>query len=188
MSQYFTCIHSKKSAYNPVWFEWYSGRIFSPEKSFEQMKEDDDEVYGKTSHVNVFVILVPWLGAGSWYQSSCLLLQVTSGTMNWTSLGTSLHSCQVTGSQVSVPAHIYDGKKKKNWFRKTDFWHCTCPPLSSVSQRVTQFCLVTFLHSGRSFWWGIVFWPWKHDFSVKSFGVSFFSEYSCVSNPILQSV
>ena len=31
----------------------------------------------------------------------------------------------------------------------------TCLPSSSVSQRVTQFCLVTFLHSGSIFTWGI---------------------------------
>ena len=31
----------------------------------------------------------------------------------------------------------------------------TCLPSSSVSQRVTQFCFVTFLHSGSIFTWGI---------------------------------
>ena len=35
----------------------------------------------------------------------------------------------------------------------------TCLPLGSVSQRVTQFCLVTFLHWGNIFVWGIVFFP-----------------------------
>ena len=57
-----------------------------------------------TSQVKVLVILVPLLFSGSWYQISCLSLQWISGTMNLTSLGTSLHSCQVTGSQASVPA------------------------------------------------------------------------------------
>ena len=56
--------------------------------------------------VKVLVISTPDLGSGSWYQSSCLVLQVTSGTMNWTSFSTSLHSCQVTGSHCSVPAQI----------------------------------------------------------------------------------
>ena len=32
--------------------------------------------------VKVLVISTPELGSGSWYQSSCLVLQVTSGTMN----------------------------------------------------------------------------------------------------------
>ena len=35
----------------------------------------------------------------------------------------------------------------------------TCLPSGSVSQRVTQFCLVTFLHSGNIFTWGIIFRP-----------------------------
>merc|ERR1719492_213980 len=58
--------------------------------------------------------------------------QVIWGTLNSTSRGTSLHSLQVTGSQSSLPAHT--------WF-----------PFSSVSHLVTQFCLVTFLHSGIIF-------------------------------------
>ena len=59
-----------------------------------------------TSHENVLVILVAWVGSGSWYQSSCLLEQLTSGTMNWTSFSISSHSCHVTGSHWSVPAQI----------------------------------------------------------------------------------
>ena len=59
-----------------------------------------------TSQLKVFVILELLVGSGSWYQSSCLLLQVTSGTMNWTSFSISSHSCQVTGSHWSVPAQI----------------------------------------------------------------------------------
>ena len=76
-----------------------------------------------TSQVKVFVILVPLLFSGSWYQISCLSLQWISGTMNLTSLGTSLHSwndpqsqcvrgkleltCHVTGSHCSVPAQTW---------------------------------------------------------------------------------
>merc|ERR1719469_55335 len=52
--------------------------------------------------------------------------------MKLTSLSTSLHSFHVTGSQASLPAHC-------------------CLPYASVSQRVTQFCFVTSLHSGTCF-------------------------------------
>ena len=62
-------------------------------------------------YLKVLVILVSVLVSGSWYQISCLSLQVISGTMNFTSFGTSLHSCHVTGSQASVPAHTWDTKQ-----------------------------------------------------------------------------
>ena len=46
------------------------------------------------------------------HQISCLSLHVISGTMKFTSLGTSLHSCQVTGSHASVPAHTWPSKER----------------------------------------------------------------------------
>ena len=58
------------------------------------------------SQVKVLVICEPFVGSGSWYQSSCLSAHVTSGTINWTSFSLSSHSCQVTGSHCSVPAQI----------------------------------------------------------------------------------
>ena len=100
---------------------------------------------------------------------SCLSSQVISGTIKVTSLGTSLHSCQVTGSQESVPAHCLF-------------------PCSSVSQSVTQFCFVTFLHSGNIFWWGISFLPWIHSFSRNFFGAKTVSCISWVSWPSWHSV
>ena len=60
-----------------------------------------------TLQPKVFVILVSVCCSGWWYHSSWWSLHVISGTMNCTSLGTSLHSCQVTGSQASVPAHTW---------------------------------------------------------------------------------
>ena len=60
-----------------------------------------------TTQLKVFVILVSVLGSGSWYHNSWWSLQVISGTINLTSFGTSLHSCQVTGSQESVPAQTW---------------------------------------------------------------------------------
>ena len=53
--------------------------------------------------------------SGSWYQSSCLGSHLISGTMNFTSLGTSLHSCHVTGSQASVPAQTWGGTWRTLW-------------------------------------------------------------------------
>ena len=100
-----TCTHSRKFVYSLAWSELCSGKIFWSGNIFLRwMKQLILSTL--TSHENVFVILVPLLGWGSWNHNSCLLLQVTSGTMNCTSLGTSSHSCQVTGSQVSVPAQI----------------------------------------------------------------------------------
>ena len=64
----------------------------------------------------------------------------------------------------------------------------TCFPSASVSQRVTQFCLVTFLHSGRSFVWGMVFLPWVHPCSMNFFAVSFVSVNCCGSCPDLHSL
>ena len=117
-----------------------------------------------TEQVKVDVILTAVLGSGSWYQISCWSLQVMSGTMNLTSFATSSHSCQVTGSQLSVPAH------------------CLLPELS-VSQRVTQFCFVTFRHSGSSFWWGISFLPCTQAFSTNFLAVKADSWYSSGSEP-----
>ena len=62
-------------------------------------------VSGLASQVKVLVILTSSTTSGSWYHSSLPSVQLISGTMNLTFLGTSLHSCQVTGSQASLPAH-----------------------------------------------------------------------------------
>ena len=69
------------------------------------------------------MVLVRVTFSGTWYHSSSLAEQftctiiivsivttitvtiLTSGTLKWTTLSTSLHSCQVTGSQPSLPAH-----------------------------------------------------------------------------------
>ena len=57
-----------------------------------------------TSQVKVLVILVSVTGSGWWYQTSWSSSQMIFGMTNSTSFGTNLHSCQVTGSQASVPA------------------------------------------------------------------------------------
>ena len=81
--------------------------------------------------------------------------------MKLTSLGTSLHSCQVTGSQASVPAHTWGHHQwnQLSWFNFE--WWSTCFPYLSVSQFVTQFCLVTFLQWGTILTWGTVLVPWN---------------------------
>ena len=53
--------------------------------------------------------------------------------------------------------------------------HVTWFPYLSVSQLVTQFCFVTFLHSGSSFLCGIVFLACVHAFSMNFLGDSFVS-------------
>ena len=68
-----------------------------------------------TSQVKVLVILTSSTTSGSWYQSSLPSVQLISGTMNLTFFGTNLHSCQVTGSQASLPAHTWeDGIQDNN--------------------------------------------------------------------------
>ena len=64
----------------------------------------------------------------------------------------------------------------------------TCLPSASVSQRVTQFCLVTFLHSGSSLVCGIVFLPWVHPCSVNFLAASLVSVNCCGTWPDLHSL
>ena len=137
-----------------------------------------------TSHLNAFVSLVPVTSSGSWYHSSCLSLQVISGTIIWTSLGTSLHSCQLTGSQASVPAQTW----QYNTSLSSQRFHDTCFPDLSVSQIVTQFCFVIFLHFGSSFLWRIVFLATVQAFSMNFFGDSFVWLYCWGSTPCLHSL
>ena len=61
----------------------------------------------QTLHVKVLIILDSVTGSGTWYQISVPLVQLMTGTRNWTVLLTREHSCQVTGSQSSLPAHTY---------------------------------------------------------------------------------
>ena len=126
-----------------------------------------------TSYSNVCVSLVPVTSSGSWYHSSCLSLHVIPGTIIWTSLGTSLHSCQLTGSHASVPAQTW----QYNACLASQRFCLTCSPDLSVSQIVTQFCFVIFVHFGCSFLWGIVFLATVQDFSMNLFGDSFVSLY-----------
>ena len=59
------------------------------------------------------------------------------------------HRLTVVSSSPDLKIGNYTFEKSMKW---GDMDKLTCSPLLSVSHSVTQFCFVTFLHSGSSFW------------------------------------
>ena len=137
---YHTCTHCMWSVCSQVWSELCSERTSWPRRRMS------------------------W---SSWRRLLALAHDTTapvcwsrSHRVQWTghpSLSAHTLARSLAHTDLSLPR---SKEKLENILQKISNLYLTWSPFSSVSQSVTQFCFVTFRHSGNSFLWGMVFFPW----------------------------